>query len=148
MTKIPAFIFDIDGVLADNSHRQHHLSGEKKDWNSFFSESPFDVPFSDTVALLRTIAISGYAILLVTGRSEDHERMTVEWLDSFGIPYSRLFQRRHLDFRKDYEVKKEIFETQIKDFFSICGVFEDRDDCVSMWRAFGLTCYQPRKAIY
>ena len=33
----PAVIFDIDGVLADASGRQHHLAGLRRDWDAFFA---------------------------------------------------------------------------------------------------------------
>lgn len=31
MSKIPCFIFDIDGTLANNKHRVHHLLKTPKD---------------------------------------------------------------------------------------------------------------------
>ena len=31
-------VFDIDGVLADATHREHHLSSRTKDWDAFFAE--------------------------------------------------------------------------------------------------------------
>ena len=152
--KIPAFIFDLDGVLADNSQRQHFLqrSGDTKpsseDWRDFFNASRGDGIYSDTLVLLRNLQAAGYQVLLVTGRSEDYEELTEGWLKDYGITPNRLFQRRHKDFRKDFIIKEEIYRTQIRPFYSIFGVFEDRDDCVKMWRDLGLTCYQPRVAEY
>ena len=151
-TKIPAFIFDLDGVLADNSHRQHFLDKSprpsKQDWLDFFSASSRDSLYSDTAQLFKTLQAAGYKILIVTGRSEDWHGVTEGWLSSFGLVPDQLLERRHLDFRKDWEVKSEIYRTQIQPFYSILGVFEDRDDCVKLWRGFGLTCYQPRVATY
>lgn len=149
-SKIPAYIFDLDGVLADNSHRQGILEGKptSKDWNLFFSLSGGDSVYSDTRKLLLTLQAAGYQILIVTGRSEDYEEMTEEWLKNFGMIPNRLYQRRHKDFRKDFEIKEEIYRTQIQPFYDVLGVFEDRKDCVEMWRKRGLTCYQPREAEY
>lgn len=152
--RIPAFIFDLDGVLANNTWRQHILkrSGDTKpsslDWQDFFSASEGDGIYEDTLRLLKALQASGYAILLVTGRSEDYETLTTNWLSSYGIVPDRLFQRRHKDFRKDFEIKREIFLSYIDPFYSVLGVFEDRDDCVKMWRDLSLTCYQPRVAVY
>ena len=28
-------VFDIDGTIADNTHRQHHLMGDRKNWDSY-----------------------------------------------------------------------------------------------------------------
>jgi len=153
ITKLPAYIFDLDGVLSDNSARQYMLnppSGKptSADWAAFFAASSQDAAYMDTVKLLKTLQAAGYKILLVTGRSEDHEYITLPWLREHGIEPDLLCQRRHLDFRKDYEVKSEIFLSQIRPYYNVLGVFEDRDDCVKMWRGFDLTCYQPRVATY
>jgi FMN phosphatase YigB (HAD superfamily) len=32
------YIFDIDGTLADISHRLHFIQQEPKDWRGFYSE--------------------------------------------------------------------------------------------------------------
>lgn len=53
-----------------------------------------------------------------------------------------LFMRKDGDFRPDWEVKKEIYEKELKDKYEILGVFEDRTQVVQMWRSLGLTCYQ------
>lgn len=152
--KIPAFIFDIDGVLANNLHRQHFLerTGDTKpssqDWIDFFQASALDGVYEDTVKLLKVLQSYGYKILLITGRSEDYKELTSTWLQSYGIIPDGLFQRRHKDFRKDFEVKSEIYLSQIEPYYQVLGVFEDRADCVKMWRSFMLTCYQPREANY
>lgn len=153
MTLLPAYIFDLDGVLANNSARQYLLnppSGKptSADWAAFFAASPQDAAYMDTVKLLKTLQAAGYKILLVTGRSEDHEYLTLPWLRKYGIEPDLLCQRRHNDYRKDWQVKSEIYLTQIQPHYQVLGVFEDRDDCVKMWRGFDLTCYQPRVATY
>ena len=33
------YIFDIDGTLADNTHRLHFIQGEVKDWEGFHNAS-------------------------------------------------------------------------------------------------------------
>lgn len=86
MTEIPAFIFDLDGVLADNSGRQHILERNTKptreDWQEFFSKSAADQPFWDTIKLLKNLQASSFAIIVVTGRSEDSEETTAMWMES------------------------------------------------------------------
>ncbi len=53
MTKI--VIFDIDGTLADNSHRQHFLEGGKKDWKGFFDAMVDDQPNINVLRLFDAI---------------------------------------------------------------------------------------------
>lgn len=46
------------------------------------------------------------------------------------------------DYRQDKDVKEEIYKNTDWGMFRIEGVFEDRKQCVDMWRRMGLTCYQ------
>ena len=46
------------------------------------------------------------------------------------------------DNRKDAVVKREIYDNWIKDKYNVLAVFDDRNQCVDMWRGLGLTCLQ------
>ena len=61
---------------------------------------------------------------------------------------SDLYMRKDGDYRPDCIVKREIYEQEIKDKYDVVGVFEDRDSCVKMWRALGLTCFQVADGSY
>jgi hypothetical protein len=50
--------------------------------------------------------------------------------------------RKRNDFRKDFEVKREIYEAQIANRFDVLCVFDDRQQVVDMWREVGLVCLQ------
>jgi phosphoglycolate phosphatase-like HAD superfamily hydrolase len=39
-----AAIFDIDGTLADATHRLHHVTGSNRNWDAFFQEAAHDTP--------------------------------------------------------------------------------------------------------
>ena len=47
-----AYIFDIDGTLADCSHRLHYISGEHKDWDAFYKECVNDKPIMGVIEVL------------------------------------------------------------------------------------------------
>ena len=149
-----AFIFDLDGVLADNSPRQGILrrSGDTKpssqDWEDFFKASELDGIYPDTVRLFASLKERGYKCLIVTGRHEKYHHLTLPWLEKNGIICDGIYARKGPDFRKDFEFKSEVYTTHIRPYYKVLGVFEDRADCVKMWRSFGLTCYQPREASY
>lgn len=150
---IPAYIFDIDGVLADCSHRLHFIQQEPKDWKGFYENSDKDAviqPNKETLRLLSN-SLNGLptrGILFVTGRTEAYRELTTNWLKEkvwgcFGnFSDDMLFMRKNGDFRPDWEVKKEIYENEIKCQYEILGIFEDRARVVQMWRSLGLTCYQ------
>lgn len=163
--KQSAYIFDIDNTLADCSHRLHFLKepaglvhfekGEtdwKPDWDSFHAACVDDTPIKDVIDMLglihnRTL----YQIIFVTGRPEKSRSDTANWLMYHtGIEATRanLFMRPDGDHREDKDLKREIYEQKIKDKYEIRGVFEDRQQCVDMWRSLGLTCFQVANGNY
>lgn len=138
-----AYIFDIDGTLADCSHRLHYITGENKDWDSFYKDCINDKPILPVVELAHTLQMFHSKVIFVTGRPEKYMEETLDWLcDQFNTNSAILMMRKDDDHRPDYIVKKEIYEEYIKDYYFIEGVFEDRKQCVDMWRSLGLTCYQ------
>ena len=50
--------------------------------------------------------------------------------------------RKEGDHRRDSIVKKEIYDTLIKDEFDVEFVLDDRQQVVDMWREIGLKCLQ------
>ena len=149
----PTYIFDIDGVLADCSHRVHFIQQKPKNWDAFYADMSKDEvikPNRDTLWLLSN-ALGGLqrrGIIFVTGRPEAYRKQTMNWLQekiwlvSGKLSEDSLFMRKDGDYRPDYAVKKEIYEKEIKDKYEVLGVFEDRTQVVDMWRKLGLTCYQ------
>lgn len=135
-----AVIFDIDSTLANNSHRQHWLEGEKKSWSNFLIESDKDTPYKDTIWLCKVLYRHS-TIILVTGRSEEYREVTEKWLEEYGVPYNLLLMREQNDYCKDYIAKKKIYKKQIEPDFNVTAVFDDNLECIEMWRNLGLTCY-------
>ena len=152
------YIFDIDGTLADCSHRLsaikppaglvHFEPGEtdwKPDWDKFYSLCDKDKPIEDVCRIFREI---GYDVICVTGRTEKCRDKTEKWLADNDLPCSCLFMRPDGDHRPDYVLKREIYEKKIKDDCVVLGVFEDRTQVVEMWRNLGLTCFQVANGDY
>ena len=69
----PAVIFDIDGVLADASGRQHHLAGLRRDWDAFFAECGED-PLIPEVARLLELLTPEVAVVLLTRAARPRSR--------------------------------------------------------------------------
>lgn len=65
-----AVLFDVDGTLADLTHRRVHL--DKNDWNKFFDECHKDSLYTDMRELLWHLQ-KKYAIVIVTGRPHIHD---------------------------------------------------------------------------
>jgi hypothetical protein len=76
---------------------------------------------------------------LVSGRPDNYERYTVEWLEKHNILYDDLFMRRAGDYRADTIVKEEIYRNFIEPYYRVSVVVDDRKSVIETWRALGLT---------
>jgi hypothetical protein len=59
---------------------------------------------------------------------------TERWLAHHGIAHDGLYLRRTGDRRKDFVVKKEVYDRHIAGRYTVRVVFEDRDQVVRLWR--------------
>lgn len=142
-------VCDIDGVLADPEHRLHFIEGGKKDWDGFFAAAKDDEPRPVEIEILRLFATSplaDYGICLLTGRSDQIEEVTVEWLIRHNVPFDLLYMREEGDYRPDTQVKPELMMRFLKDEeimpSDVLVVFEDRRSVVDQWRDAGFVCLQ------
>lgn len=137
-----AVIFDIDGTLADNTHRQQFLKSNKYAWKQFFDAMEDDLPNSPIVSFYQVLQESKkYKMLIVTGRPDNYQKLTEQWLIWNNIIYDELYMRKASDTREDSIIKEEIlFEIQKK--YSIIFVVDDRTSVVNMWRKHGIICLQ------
>lgn len=75
------YIFDIDGTLADCSHRLHHIQTHPKDWPAFFAGCINDAPIHHVVRLAKTLGET-HEIIFVSGRSDECRAATETWLET------------------------------------------------------------------
>lgn len=128
----PAIIVDLDGTLALLDNRGPF------DWDKVSADKPYDA----VVDLVRRYR-STHAILIASGRSSLCYTATEDWLADNHIPYSQLYMPRGAeDFRKDTEVKLEIYENHIRDHYQILFALDDRDQSVAFWRSLGIPTFQ------
>ena len=151
----PSIIVDIDGTLADCSHRVHHIqnftndkeSTFKADWDAFYADCFQDKPITGTVNLVKRLS-STYCIILVTGRSGKYRGPTEGWLEKFAIPFDLMLMRKHGDHTTDYKIKKDWLDMIRGGQIALPNAehphiaLEDRARVVKMWREEGLICYQ------
>lgn len=145
---IPAYVFDLDGTLADCSHRLHHIQKQPKDWDAFFADVGNDAPIPHMVSLLMHLrfgkrSTTAYDIVLVSGRSDQCRAQTNAWISRhLQMDNPPLFMRRAGDHRDDSIVKIEILANVRAAGFEPIMVFDDRDRVVAAWRAAGIPCAQ------
>ncbi len=136
------YIFDIDGTLADCSHRLPHIQKTPKDWRSFFAACIDDKPITHIITLAQHLADAGAVIVYVSGRSDEVREETVDWLYRHGAPGGSLYMRRAGDHRNDDVLKAELLAAVKADGFIPIMAFDDRDRVVATWRANGVPCAQ------
>lgn len=145
-------IFDLDGTLALNEHRQHFLEETPKNWKAFEAACGDDKPNWPLISLFQNMQLTDMVYIL-SGRSNDVVGETVYWLRRHGIENidrKILKMRKSGDYRDDEIVKQEMFDKIIEDLsrtYSInlkrdIIIFDDRQKVVDMWREMGLVCCQ------
>ena len=141
----PIVVFDIDGTLADTTHRLYHLKppeGQKKNWPAFFAEAKHDKPIRHISNLNRMYYEAGYEIILCTGRPANLRNDTRDWLEKNDIMYGTLLMRLTNDRGADSEVKPRILaEYLAKIHCSLKDVevmYEDRLHVAEAFRKIGV----------
>ncbi len=128
---------DIDGVLADPSHRLHLIEGKPKNWRGFFSQARADAPLEPGISLVQDLVRQGVAIVYVTGRPDYLRRATTQWLQRQGLPVDALHMRGRGDFRPNPEVKLELY-LQLAEEFDIEVIVDDDRRVVDLLGGAGL----------
>jgi FMN phosphatase YigB (HAD superfamily) len=145
-------VFDLDGTLADSSHREH--LAQSKQWDEFHSASYQD-PLNDDVAfLLRSAPLNGCCGMVLTGRNKKYWSTTLTWFSHKGILglVDELLMRPDDDFSSDAVVKPrllaEYFGSIERAREDVVVILEDREKMVECWRNLEFKCWQVRTGAY
>ena len=145
MSKI--IVFDIDGTIADCTHRLHHVKKDNPDWKSFFEECVNDTPI-ESMCDMSIVLSQYYDIVFCTGRSEECREHTEKWLNKH-VNTNTVLMRKEGDHRPDHVVKKELLEDYLKKQNltkdHVVTIYEDRQSVVDMWRDNGYHVCQVAK---
>jgi hypothetical protein len=136
------YIFDIDGTIADGTHRLDHIKKEPKDWDTYFSLCHLDEPIPHIVELACDLSISGRHIIYVSGRSDVCEEQTRDWMGKHGLPDGDLHMRKQGDHRNDDVLKAEMLAAIRAEGWRPIMAFDDRNRVVKAWRDNGVPCAQ------
>lgn len=127
-----AVLCDLDGTLADISWRNpYDASDVSQDKLKPMTRYVLDLATKD-----------GNHVIYISGREEKDRLPSEEWLKGHDCPPGPLFMRATGDKRKDWIIKQEIFDREIRGKYNVLFVLDDRTQVVETWRAMGLTCFQ------
>lgn len=146
----PLYIFDLDGTLADISHRRNILNDDDPSkWRRFYAACHLDKPNEKVLQTLFALSWSGADIWFFSGRSDEVRDKTEAWLAehtpfmSWQVSGPMLRMRPEGDYTADDDLKRQWYnEMLIDDRQRLVAVFDDRDRVVKMWRSLGVTCFQ------
>lgn len=148
----PCVIFDIDGTIADCSHRLRFIKGDgKPDWQSFFdpqlvAKDGVIQPMLEMLALMQQT----FPIVFASGRPKRIKGATIGWLhvNAPWLTSYSTYMRADEDRRSSAEVKRDYLDKMARDGFRPIYAFEDRAADAAMWRAAGITCFQVAEGAY
>lgn len=143
-TSKPIVLCDLDGTLSDGSHRLHLLPTENlhltESWSEFNRAAAGDSPIKSTIAVINGLWVSGFAVIILTGRSDEVRYETCKWLNENGVKFDEIIMRRQEDNRKDTVIKEEALRAIGLD--NIVCAFDDSPNVVKHFRSLGITTYQ------
>lgn len=150
-------IFDLDGTLALNEHRVHHIRGEHKDYDAFHLACVDDQPHEPVIRTLWAHMWAGHKVRIWSGRSDMVRTETEEWLLTNVFGRVEFIERVHRDYcinshlqhmrvrgdhRPDVVVKREWLNEARAAGKAPDLVYDDRNSVVEMWREEGIPCFQ------
>jgi FMN phosphatase YigB (HAD superfamily) len=137
-------VFDLDGTLADITHRLHYIKGGRKDWPGFYRACVDDKPNYPVLDVYRSLLMTReHRVSVWSGRSDEVLAQTEAWLASYAPGYHELRMRKSGDYTPDDVLKSAWMEEHKERFGSYPSMaVDDRARVVAEWRKRGVVCLQ------
>ena len=122
-------VFDLDGTLARNTPRNRHIP---QDYDLYHADGLTTMPLRTIVSTAHALQAAGHRVEVWTGRPDKYYRGTTKWLTGIGL-FCPLRMRPGGD-----ESSME-FKIRMCEAFGYPNlVFDDRPECVEVWRTHGI----------
>lgn len=128
-----AYICDLDNTIAKHNGR-----------NPFDdSQIHTDLEIKPVGEVLRSLNLSGYRIIYLSGRQDSCYLQSRKWLEDNNLWFesSELFMRREKDQRPDYIIKEELLINKVVPKYNVIACFDDRYMVVKEWERLGIFCF-------
>lgn len=134
---------DIDGTIADTSHRLHYVKSDdpdfKKDWKGFFSQMHLDSVRKDVQKILIDHYNEGKTIIFLSARPDNYKDVTLKWLADNYLTFAyTVIMRQANDKRPDTDTKRDMLDIYFPDKGVIHSIIDDRPSIVRLWQEMGL----------
>lgn len=139
-----AAIWDLDGTLANDAARAHHVEvphGAARDWESYFDAIDQDTPIEASMEILRALHAQGVRVVFLTGRPEYTRPKTERWLAAQGLTgYDELLMRPEGEGRPAGLFKADEI-VKLRERYHLVCAFEDRLDVAEHLRRAGVPVF-------
>ncbi len=140
-------IFDIDGVIADATHRNHHITKPNNNWDEFFQDCENDTQLTHNTHLLQLLAKHNN-ITLLTSRPKAVKKQTTNWLTKNNIPWNTLIMRSARNDIPSANYKKLAIQQLIEQNTTIEIVFDDDPKNIAEIKKLGINAIYIHSGYY
>lgn len=140
--KIPVWVVDLDGSLADTSSIIHHVAGlpkHLKNYEAFHTESAHVPPIPMVQAKIAEAYAAGNQIVIATGRKEQWRQLSADYYAKHNeAPLLAMHMRADDDNRGQVEFKTELIDWMMspESPYDVKGSIEDRPALCEHWRSY------------
>ena len=131
-------VYDIDGTLADASHRRHFVGGEKKDWQQFLKASAEDKLVQSAADMWAEHVREGYVIIVMSGRPAWLAETTRLWLAKHGLHPEKQLMRDNKDRSPDANIKRYYLHQLRRQGYNVLMAVDSRKEAAAMWKEEGI----------
>lgn len=124
-------LFDIDGVLADDTHRVHFALN--REWDEYFDRIHLDTPLKEGIELVREWEVRpDVEVQYLTGRRIDLYEKTKQWLTQQGLPNPERITMRGFAHRAVLAKFKTgvLADSLGRDYYSTVHLYDDDPEVV------------------
>lgn len=136
-------IFDLDGVLSNNSRELHewiHAQGERlgrtpDEWQDWYDLLGGHEPYPEYIVLLNMLKDAGHHIAVVTARPERIRQSTYSWLDEHCPNVDRLMM---WDERTEFRTCKRYAVAELMIEFNVRLAIDNDQYWIDIYREHGI----------
>jgi uncharacterized HAD superfamily protein len=136
-------LVDIDHTMSNSFWRDSMIGVHS--WDEYHAASRNDKPFPKVIQLVNALYDEGYAIIAITGRTENFRSLTIDWLLDYKVEIDELLMRPIDCFIKNQELKVKLIEERFKKNYSNIHFFiDDNEEAILAFNKLGITTLQIR----
>jgi hydroxymethylpyrimidine pyrophosphatase-like HAD family hydrolase len=143
-------VVDLDGTVADNSHREGFIQGNQKDWDAFYRPELIakdKLIMGAREGLVKLTHNRNHKVIFLTGRPERTRRVTEDWIETYIWPVfaGELIMRGDTDRRKAHDYKR----SKVTELYSLHRAFhnflfiDDDPQTYEMFWQYGVVLQAP-----